>query len=360
MYISTLLPLHFLVDVAVVVQHLCISISIRPSYHQQSIIMRVTTLSSIFLALVCLTKVVAYVPNTAIRSPLLGQAQQHWRLQASVVAEPEVVNNLASNVGDKIKAVLTKADDLVISRAMRFVNHAPVIATLAAMIQKLGSTRFGFDINPSVLALQAPAGLAVPAWFGYCLPIMVVSQVAAVARSALADQDEMTQADISALAVSNFAFTRALTASTPLNWVIASVASGYYARNGHGSEDASIKNLSIQVASSVSTAAAVLGVASQIPNLVPFLQGQEEISALIGLTAMLGLTTQDGNSKVKKVVNAAIVAGVLISKIAGGALKLSMANLVSKSIVVTAATAYVAAVAISRAQDSIFSSSSSS
>jgi hypothetical protein len=217
----------------------------------------------------------------------------------------------------------------------------------------LRSTKFGLDIAPSALALTTPAGLGVPAWFGYCLPIMVVSQVAAVARSALADRDELSQEDISALAVSNFALTRALTASSPANWVIAAVASGYYARNGHGSEQANIKNLSIQVASSVATAAAVLGVAAQIPTVIPFLRGQEEATALIGLVSMLGLTTQDGNSKVKRVVNAAIVGGVLLSKVAGGALNLSMSNLLSKSIVVTAATAYVAAVAISRAQDAL-------
>ncbi|CAB9497682.1 expressed unknown protein [Seminavis robusta] len=312
--------------------------------------MRFTTVFSLLL----IAPSAAYVPiapiNAAVRSPLFRSPAA---LKASVVAEPAVVHDVADNVSGKIQSVLEKADDLVLSRAMRFVNHAPVIATLAAMISKLGSTKFGLDIAPSSLSLQAPAGLGVPAWFGYCLPIMVVSQVAAVLRSALADNDELSQEDISALAVSNFALTRALTASTPANWMIAAVASGYYARNGHGSEDANIKNLSIQVASSVSTAAAVLGVTSQLPSVIPFLSGQEEATALLGLLAMLGLTTQDGNSKVKRVVNAAIVGGVLVSKVAGGALQLSMSNLLSKSIVVTAATAYVAAVAISRAQDAL-------
>jgi hypothetical protein len=310
--------------------------------------MRITSV----LALIAIAPVAAYipvtVPNAAFRSPLFRPT-----LRASVVSEPAVIHDVADNVSGKIQSVLEKADDMVLKRAMRFVNHAPVIATLAAMISKLGSTKFGLDIAPSVLAITTPAGLGVPAWFGYCLPIMVVSQVAAVARSALADKDELSQEDISALAVSNFALTRALTASTPANWVIAAVASGYYARNGHGSEQANIKNLSIQVASSVSTAAAVLGLTAQIPTVIPFLRGQEEATALIGLISMLGLTTQDGNSKVKRVVNAAIVGGVLLSKIAGGALNLSMSNLLSKSIVVTAATAYVAAVAISRAQDAL-------
>uniref|UniRef100_A0A7R9WGV8 Uncharacterized protein n=1 Tax=Pseudictyota dubia TaxID=2749911 RepID=A0A7R9WGV8_9STRA len=310
--------------------------------------MRFTSVVSLCLLAPAAAYVTVAPINAAARSPLF---RPQASLKASVVSEPAVVHDFADNVSGKIQKVLEKADDLVISRAMRFVNHAPVIATLAAMIDKLGSTKFGLDIAPSALALQTPAGLGVPGWFGYCLPIMVISQVAAVARSALADNDELSQEDISALAVSNFALTRALTAPSTTNWLIASVASGYYARNGHGSEDANIKNLSIQITSSVSTAAAVLAVAAQLPSVIPFLRGQEEATALLGLLAMLGLSTQDGNGKVKRVVNAAIVGGVLISKIAGGALELSMSNLVSKGIVVTAATAYVAAVAVSRAQD---------
>ena len=291
--------------------------------------------------------------GAAGRSPL-------FRHQASLaVSEPAVVHDVADSVSQKIQSVLGKADDLVLSRAMRFVNHAPVIVTLATLMSKLGATaqwRFGLDIAPSMLKLQAPAALgAVPTWVGYCLPIMVVSQCAAVARSALAaDGDELSQADISALAVSNFAFTRAITDASPVNWALAAVATGYYARNGHGSEDASIKNLSIQVASSVSTAATVLAAASQLPNVVPFLAGQAELTGVLGLAAILGLATQDGNSEVKRIVNAAILGGILVSKIAGGALQLSTANLFSKGIVVTAAAAYVAAIAVDRARSAIW------
>ena len=304
--------------------------------------------SLLFLA----TAANAYVPVTrpvASRSPL-------FRTQASIaVSESDAVNELSNGVSSKIESVLEKTDELFLTRAMRFVNHAPVIATLATMVDKLGgSTRFGLDIAPTALAFQGPAGLgAVPSWVGYCLPIMVVSQAAAIARSALSDNDELSQADISAMAVSNFAFTRALTNPSPANWAIAAVASGYYARNGHGTESTSIKNLSIQVASSVSTAATVLAVSAQLPNVIPFLSGQQEVTAMLGLLGMLGLTTQDGNCNVKRVVNAAILGGILVSKIAGGALQLTRANLLSPGILVTASTAYVAAVAISRAQKAL-------
>ena len=307
----------------------------------------------IFSILFLATVASAYVPITrpvaAVRSPL-------FRPMASMaIQESSAINDIASDVSGKIGTVLEKTDDLLLSRAMRFVNHAPAIATLSAMIAKLGgSARFGLDIAPSALALSGPAGLgAVPSWVGYCLPLMVVTQAASIARSALSDSDELSQSDISAMAVSNFAFTRALTCTSPTNWAIAAVASGYYNRNGHGSESTSIKNLSMQVASSVSTAATVLAVTAQLPSIIPFLKGQTEVTAMLGLLGMLGLTTQDGNSTVKRCVNAAILGGLLVSKVAGGALQLSKANLLSKGIVVTLSTAYVAAVAVSRAQQAI-------
>lgn len=239
---------------------------------------------------------------------------------------------------------------------MRFVNHAPAWMTLGAMIKSLGgaSNRFGLDIAPSALKLGGPVALgSIPIWVGYVMPIMVVTQAAAIVRSALADNDELSQSDISSMAVSNVCLTRALSSPSPASWAVAAVASGYYARNGHGNEDANIKNLSIQVTSSVSTAAALLAASAQIPKLIPILSGQQELTAMVGLLGMLGLTTQDGNSTVKRTVNAVILGGLLISKLAGGALQLSKANLLSKGIVVTAGTAYTAIIALQRAKDSL-------
>uniref|UniRef100_A0A7S1BR44 Uncharacterized protein n=2 Tax=Corethron hystrix TaxID=216773 RepID=A0A7S1BR44_9STRA len=272
-------------------------------------------------------------------------------LKSSLVPEVDAVNDFNSNISTKLANVIKKADSLVLTRAMRFVNHAPAIVTLNCLLSTLGSTKFGFDIAPSALSIAAPAGITVPAWAGYTIPVLVVSQVAAVIRSSLADSDELSQGDISAMAVSNYFLSKALTATCPLNWVVAAVASGYSARNGKGDESPSIMNLSTQITASVTSAAAVLGVASKIPSVIPFLAGQEEVTAVIGLLAYLGLVNGEGAGKVKKTVNAVVIGGALISKIVGGAL--NMSNLVSAGTVVTVATAYVAAIAIDKARQAL-------
>ena len=105
--------------------------------------------------------------------------------------------------------------------------------------------------------------------------------------------------------------------------------------------------------SSVSTAAAVLAVSTNLPKWIPFLSGQPELTAVIGLLGLLGVTTGDGNGKVKKLVNGAIAGGMLLKAIAGGALSLTTKNILSTGFVVTAATAYVAAAALKRANDAL-------
>ncbi|KAG7337782.1 hypothetical protein IV203_017788 [Nitzschia inconspicua] len=300
------------------------------------------------LILLCLpTYSAAFAPtqHASLSSPL-------FRQQATLVSEPESLHNLSDNVSSKLESLMEKADDLLLKRAMRFVNHAPIIVTLGTLLKQLESTKFGLDIAPSALNIAAPAGLgSIPTWIGYALPVVVVTQVAAVLRSSLAeDKDELSQEDISATAVSNFALARALQAPTTLNWAIAAVASGYYTRK-HGKEDPKMANLSIQITSSLASVATVLGVAAKLPNLIPILQGQEHVTALVGLLGYLGLASREGNGTVKKVVNAAVIGGVLISKIASGALNAS--NLLRIDTIVTVATAYVAAISIDKARDAI-------
>ena len=72
---------------------------------------------------------------------------------------------------------------------------------------------------------------------------------------------------------------------------------------------------------------------------------------VLWVMACLGLVTRDGNGKVKKVVNAAVMAGVMVSKIASGALNVS--NLLRPDTLVTAATAYVAVLAVDKARQAL-------
>lgn len=231
-----------------------------------------------------------------------------------------------------------------------------MIVTLGTLLKQLESTRFGLDIAPSALKIAIPAGLgAVPTWVGYALTVVVVTQVAAVLRSSLAEEkDELSQEDISASAVSNFALARALQAPTTLNWAVAAIASGYYTRK-HGQEDPKMANLSIQITSSLASVATVLGVAAQLPNVIPILRGQDQVTALVGLLGYLGLASREGNGTVKKVIHACVIGGVLVSKIASGG-ALNAANLLRIDTVVTAATAYVAAIAIDKAREALLGS----
>lgn len=235
----------------------------------------------------------------------------------------------------------------------RFVNHAPMIVTLGTLLKQLESTKFGLDIAPSALNIAVPAGLgAIPTWIGYALPVMVVTQVASILRSSLAEEkDELSQEDISAGAVSNFALARALQAPSTLNWAVAAIASGYYARIHRDDNAPKLSNLSLQITSSLASVATVLGVAAKLPSFLPILQGQEHVTALVGLLGYLGLASREGNGTVKKVVNASVIGGVLVSKIASGALNAS--NLLRVDTLVTAATAYVAAVSVDKAREAL-------
>ena len=116
--------------------------------------------STLFVSLALL---VATSNGYAPRAPVSAAARSP--LFASIVAEPAIAHDVADNVSSKIQTVLEKADDLLLNRAMRFVNHAPIIVTLTALLKQVGSTRFGLDIAPSALSIASPAGLAVPTWY---------------------------------------------------------------------------------------------------------------------------------------------------------------------------------------------------
>lgn len=274
-----------------------------------------------------------------------------FQRDAALVTEPAALNEFNGGVTSKVESALGLADDLVLKRLMRFVNHAPVVVTLGNLLNQLGSAKYGLDIAPSALSIASPAGLAIPQWIGYSLRVAAVAQMAAVLRSSLAeDSDELSQGDISSIAVSNVALGRALADGSPINWAIAAVASGFSARNG-GDEEASLTNLSTQVTTAITSVAAVMGLATTLPSVVPLLQGQEQVTALLGLGGFLALSDRDGNNTVKKVVAACVSGGMLVSKIAGGAL--NVGNLLRLDTVVTAGVAYVAAFSIDQARQAL-------
>jgi hypothetical protein len=261
------------------------------------------------------------------------------------------VDDLCSDVVSKTEAVVEKADNLILKRAMRFVNHFPAFYTLKQFATAAGSCKLGADAAASTFSYSSPALLALPTWLNNIWRVACVFQIASLAKSALAsDSDELSQGDISALAAANFAATKALSSGS-LQWLVAtSVLSSYSARSGGGYE-LRVHTGAIQLISSFTTAVAILGVAAAIPNVVPLLAGQEEILAAIALAATYAAGTRGGNGKIKKVVNGLVIGGILWAKIAGGALNAN--NLLNLGTVVTAGTAYVAFEVIKRAKDAL-------
>ena len=94
--------------------------------------------------------------------------------------------------------------------------------------------------------------------------------------------------------------------------------------------------------SSITTIATILGVSAALPNLIPPLAGVPEVTAGVGLLAYHTMVNRKSNTKVKKVVSAGVIGGILWNQIQRGALALSLNNLLQVGTLVTAGTAYVA------------------
>ena len=288
----------------------------------------------------------AFVPQRSFRT-----------VPTQLTDSDDPVAELCDNVVSKTETVLGKIDDLVLNRAMRLVNHVPALFTLKQLGAAAGgSVRFGIDSAASAFpAVAAPAMLAVPTWTNNIWRIICAAQIASVAKSVLAsDDDELSQNDISALAAANFA-AREATTSGSLGWMaLTSIISGYSARNSE-SDDGSITihNASMQLMSSYTAIATILGATNALPQIVPLLEGKAVVLSGLGLAGYYMASTRNGNSTTKKVVNAVVMGGILAGKVAGGALALTRANLLQVGTLITVATAYVAYGSIMNAKDAL-------
>lgn len=292
----------------------------------------------------------AFAPHTKARQPdvrILGKLE---------AAEVTALTDATNTVADKVDDVLERADELILRRAMRVVNTVPALYTLSELAKAAGSVNFGIDIAPSVLSIAAPAGLELPMWIGYALPLIVVSQVASLAKSALAENnDELSQSQISQLLVSNVCLARAVTSPSLLNWAVVSVVAGFAARNNKDSGDWNIHNASTQVTASVATVATVLALANKVPEVLPMLSAQaglpQVVSAAAGLIGLYGLVTRNGNNKTRKVVHAIVTTGIVVGKVTQGALNIN--NLANLGTAIFAGSAYVGWVAFDKARKAL-------
>ena len=301
---------------------------------------------SVFYLLAAAVTTSAFTPTQTIRSPGVSFTR--------LTADSDPVAEICDNVVGKTEDVLGKVDEHILSRAMRLVNHVPALYTLRALGSAAGSSRYGIDAAASAFSVASPALLGVPTALNNVWRVICLAQVASIAKSALAsDRDELSQRDIAALTASNWAAAKILTSGTPLRWMAAtSVISGYSARNG-GDGDLSIHNAALQLMSSFTAVATILGAANAAPSIVPFLAGKAELLAGLGLAGFYANASRAGNGQTKKIVNAAVIAGILWSKIQGGALALTTSNLLNVGTLVTIGTGYVAYEAIMKAKDAL-------
>ena len=156
--------------------------------------------------------------------------------------------------------------------------------------------------------------------------LCVLLQLASVVRSALADKDELTQGDVTAMAATNFFVARMVGSDAPLqSTVLAALVTGYAMRNNVGASSAaktSLHTASVQLASAFLTTSATLGVvaflAALIPS-IPIVGGYvPDVSTLLAVVAMHGITNRAGNGSLKEIVNGVILTGMALNAIKGG------------------------------------------
>lgn len=264
------------------------------------------------------------------------------------------LDDTCAQINEKTEEALDKADNLVLSRVKRFIDHAPMIVTLKALADKAGMAVSRSSINASPGSFTGlSTALPVPTWCFNVWAIIAIAQVASVAKSALAsDSNELSQADITTSAMANFMATRAIASANPLrDTALTAIVSGYALRQNGAAGDTSIHNAALQLMSSFTTVLTILGLAAAAAARLSFLN--ESATSLVGLAAYYVLSTRDNNSTVKKAVTTGIIGGVLASRLAAGvSLSLDVASAVSG--VTTLGVAYVAYESLNRLRNAVF------
>jgi hypothetical protein len=263
------------------------------------------------------------------------------------------LDDVCEKVVNKSEEVIEKADNLVLSRVMRFVDHAPVLLSLKGLASKAGMSvaKTGIVASPSSFAGLGTA-LAVPTWTFNIWALIAVTQLASVAKSALADGgNELSQADITSTAIANVMAMRAVASANPLrDTALTAIVSGYALRKNAGDGAVNIHKAAMQLMSSFTTVLTVLGVVSAAASKLDFINAQ--VTSVVGIVAYYAMATRGGNGTVKKAVNAGIIGGLLYARLAAGiALSMDVTSLVAGA--TTAGVAYVAYEAANRLRTAV-------
>jgi len=287
---------------------------------------------------------------------------QHLHTRGGELALKSTLDDTATSAVETTEKYVEKADDLVVGRLLRVVDHAPAFFTLKALADaagvKLGLTpdsisalcTGGCDMGGVTTALDTPDFMSATV-----CKVYILSQMLSLAKSALAsDGNELSQADITAVAAANFVATRAIGSSNPLrDTIVTALVSGYAVRNGSAAGDPSIHSVAPQLLSSFTTVLSVLGLVSAVAAKIPIVSDSANIISLLGIGAYYAIVTRDGNGTVKKAVNAGVLGGMLVNAVKDGiSLDLSLGSLMGN--IVLLATAWLAYQAIDSLKSAVF------
>lgn len=253
-----------------------------------------------------------------------------------------VFDTTCDKVVNKGEALLEKIDSHVGKRVFSGLDHIPILVTLKGLGEAAGSTNFGVDAAASAFTSGPAAALTIPGYFYKIWPLIAICQLASVARSTLSETSELSQGEITTIAVANFAATKALVSGN-FSWLfVTALLSSYPNRNGANSK-LELHNSSLQLMSSFTTIAALFATVTKVTSYIPILAGKSEVASLIALVGYYALVNRTGNVTVKKAINATIIGGIFWARIAAGGLNFSggINSILSMSTVTLASTAAV-------------------
>lgn len=268
-------------------------------------------------------------------------------------------SQLRNSVTDQAESVLKVADDVVVDRAVRIVNHVPALASLAyfgliSSASMMMSSMTDVDKMPATLASVLTRGVGAtsnnefarlfptlitpPAPVFLVWPLIAVVQLVLVTLSALrpGDSPVFSQDDLSALSTANLASSAWLIVSsfaTEGNLPIGSflvlpfvpVLSGFplraFGSSGGDATSITLRNLPFQIFSSFTTVASFLALTVELLHggRIPFFGGRQEICALVFLGLYAINADRAANGPVKRFVNAGAITGILIKRLLEGA-----------------------------------------
>lgn len=229
------------------------------------------------------------------------------------------------DVGEKVMGTteeyVKKADDVILGRVMRVMDHAPAFVTLKALADAGGiSASLSSIVSHPETFTGLDMALDIPTMTFEIWTLICVFQALSLAKSALASNaNELSQSDITALALSNVVAARAIGSTNPLrDTILVALVSGYALRNNDSAGAITIHSTSLQLMSSFTTVLSVLGTVAWISAKIPLLADSASIIGLLGLVSYHVMATREGNGTVKMFVNAGILFGMLLGAMEGG------------------------------------------